>query len=150
MRMAEHDDNRGADPSGTIAIYSTGHSKQLRERLRDRREKLGLTLEQVAEQTGSILSALNPDEKETTLTAGSISHYELFRRHPRVDTMAAWARAVGMRLVVDLEHADSDRVNVPLSPRAARIARMLEGLKPRDLDRVEDTVRRYLGLEEDD
>lgn len=150
MRMADNDFDPTAQAIGAPLIYSTGYSRQLRERLRARREKLGMTLEQVADRTAEILNQMTPDAKEVSLTAGAISHYEQFRRHPRVDAMAAWARAVGMRLVVDLEDADSDRVNVPLSPRAARVARMIDALKEKDLGLVEATVRRYLGLDDGD
>lgn len=81
-----------------------------------------------------------------SFSAGSISNYEQFTRHPPIDVMAAWARAVGMKLTVDLVDAASERVAVPLKPRPAWIARALDGAEDDDLDVIETLVKRLLPI----
>lgn len=120
----------------------TGWSRRIRERLRLAREAQDLTLEDVADRVAARLGV-------ESWSPGSISHYELFRRHPKIDVMAAWARAVGLRLIVDLDTADGERVPVLLSRRTAPIARALEAADPKDFETIRLMVERIIGLEPD-
>lgn len=72
----------------------TGHSKALRLKLRAAREERGWTQQDLANRIGEYLSKPPP-------SIASISMWEGFDRHPSIDTMAAWARVLGMRLVVE-------------------------------------------------
>jgi hypothetical protein len=49
-------------------------------------------------------------------------------RQPRIDEFAAWASAVGMRLVVDLEPEDSERIPVMLRGDNAELAKLVDRL----------------------
>jgi transcriptional regulator with XRE-family HTH domain len=136
-----HDEQKRAERAARLALLpSTGHSKELRARLREARKRKGLTLEQVADSVAEYLGL-------DSFSAGAISHYEAFRRHPPVDVMAAWARAVDLKLVVDLTGAGSDDVGVPLPPRVAWIARALKGADDEILGVVETILRRSLPLD---
>lgn len=98
----------------------TGHSRELRDRLRERREKLGLHQKAVGELIGR--------------TGASVSAYERFEQHPPVDVFAAWARSLGMRLIVDLD--DSERVPVAVSPDLVETVRALNRLSTDDREIV--------------
>ena len=116
---------------------SVGHSRQLRLRLRAARKRLNLSHDDVAER---VANTLGLDAK----TGGSISHYEQFRRHPRIDVMAAWARAVGLRLIVDLDDADGKRIPVMLHARTAELARVLDNASDEDFAMIRDIAYRIL------
>jgi transcriptional regulator with XRE-family HTH domain len=123
-----------------LMLPSTGKSRQLRERLRAARERKGMTLEQVADQIAEYLGL-------DSFSAASVSHYEQFRRHPPVDVMAAWSRSVGMVLRVELDDADSERVQVLLRPDVARLARGMEAVSPEDLRAIEAVLSRFVPLD---
>jgi transcriptional regulator with XRE-family HTH domain len=116
---------------------SVGHSRQLRLRLRAARKRLNLSHEEVAER---VAKTLEIDSR----TGASISHYEQFRRHPRIDVMAAWARAVGLRLIVDLDDARGKRIPVMLHPRTAELARVLDNASDEDFALARDVLYRIL------
>jgi transcriptional regulator with XRE-family HTH domain len=123
-----------------LMLPSTGHSRQIRERLRAAREREGLTLEQVADRIAEYLGM-------DSFSAGSVSHYEQFRRHPPIDVMAAWCRAVGMVLRVDVDDAASERLQVLLRPEVARLARAMEAVQPEDLAAIEAVLSRFVALD---
>lgn len=74
----------------------------------------------------------------------AIHKWEHFKTHPGIDQFAAWARALGLRLLVDLVREDEEGVNVFLPREVARVARLLTILSPEDLARVADLVHRLL------
>lgn len=138
--MSEKNDRVRRDARMT-AVQSTGHTRQLRKRLREARESLDLSLEDVAEM---IRVGLNKD----AFSPSSVSHYEHFRRHPPVDVMAMWARSVGKRLVVDIVDADSDRKQVLLRPRVARLAMALDLANDAQIAAIEAVIAQMLPLQD--
>lgn len=116
-------------------------TRRIRQRLKARREALGLTQEQVAE-----LISQDPNREGPPLGNTAVSNWETLRRHPKLDDMAAWARVLGMRLIVDLDDIESDRVPVLLPPgRAVELAKALTTLGEEDFAYVEALVRRLTG-----
>lgn len=105
----------------------TGHSRQLRERLRVAREGVGLSQKAVGVEIAARLG------REKPYTGAVVSLWEKFEAHPPIDTMAAWARVVGLRLVVELDAANGARVPALLRPRAAAVARLLDLLTDDEL-----------------
>ena len=105
----------------------TGHTRQLRERLRIAREGLGLSQRAVGIEIANRLGRAKP------YTGAVVSLWEKLEAHPPVDTMAMWARVVGLRLVVDLDEAAGVRVPVLLRPKAAAVARLLDLLSDEEL-----------------
>lgn len=120
-----------------IAAETTGHSRHLRNVLRAAREKRGLSQREVAE---AVTARLSGEDKRISST--SISAYETFTRHPPINVMAAWARVLGFRLIVELDDAASQRVVVSLRPRAADVARLLDLLPDPDLAMVQGMIER--------
>ena len=108
-------------------MEQTGYSRQLRDRLRIAREGLGLSQKAVGVEIAKRL------ERKTPYTGAVVSLWEKFETHPPVDTMATWARVVGLRLVVELDSSTGGRVPVLLRPKAAAIARLLDLLSDEDL-----------------
>jgi transcriptional regulator with XRE-family HTH domain len=107
------------DTGAAVSSTATGHSRAIRARLRAARIEQGLSLQTVADRIAEILG-------RESLTAAAVSSWETFARHPPIDMMAAWARAVGMRLIVDLDSADSPRTPVLLRPETVDMARALD------------------------
>lgn len=111
------------------------HTRALRDRLRRARKDLGLTQQQVADRICARLGI----EK---LTGAAVSEWERVNRQPAIDVMAAWARSVGLRLVVELDGAESARIPVLLNPRSADLARAIDLLSDDDRVLVESVVSR--------
>jgi transcriptional regulator with XRE-family HTH domain len=104
---------------------TTGYSANLRQRLRLRREHLGITQQAAADMIA----------KEAGLdgmTKATLSKWETFQSHPRVDMFAAWARALGLRLYVDLRNPDDGRQHILVSEEVGRLASLLEDMAPED------------------
>lgn len=141
--MTNDQKQREARAARLALLPSTGHSRELRARLRAARLREGLTLEQVAGRIAELLGL-------ESFSPAQVSHIEQFRRHPPIDVMAAHARAVGLRLVVDLTSEESDEVAVPLAPRVAWIARALKGADEEILDVIETILKRTLPLDPDE
>lgn len=120
-----------------VTTETTGHSRHLRNVLRAAREKRGLSQREVAE---AVTARLSDHDKHISST--SISAYETFTRHPPINVMAAWARVLGFRLIVELDDAASQRVVVSLRPRAADVARLLDLLPDPDLAMVQGMIER--------
>lgn len=117
-------------------IESTGHSRHLRDVLRHARERLGLTQKQVADAIAAHL------DDGRSFTGSAVSEWERFQRHPAIDVMAAWARVVRLRLMVELDDGNGQRVPVLMSRRAAEVARSLDQLSDSDLDMIKSMVER--------
>lgn len=131
---------------------SSGHTEGLRATLRRQREKLRLDPEDVEREiarrlAGELLeqrTTLNLEQLDVQrrlvaeeggdpdeVTRGSrVSNWETMTREPRIDEFAAWARAVGMRLVVLLEPAESPRQAVFVQPDLADAAATIGQLSP--------------------
>jgi transcriptional regulator with XRE-family HTH domain len=103
-------------------VERTGYTRMLRERLRAARIARGMTQKDVAVEV----------QRRTGRTCGdtTISNWETMARNPLVDEFAAWARAVGMRLVVDLEPEGSQRIPVMLDRDSAELAKAIDQLPP--------------------
>jgi transcriptional regulator with XRE-family HTH domain len=125
----------------------TGWTRMLRQRLVARRKALGLTQEDVAR----IISAdpvrnASPDASERKpIGDTTISNWETLYRNPKMHDFAAWARALDLRLIVDLDDRSSDRVPVLLPPGApVELAKAIATLSDDDLALVEQFVRRLI------
>lgn len=114
----------------------SGHSRHLRGVLRAAREKLGWTQQQVADKISDRLQLEKP------LSGSSVSEWERFGRHPAVNLMSAWARVVGLRLLVDLDSARGDRIPVLVRPRSTDLVRAIDLLSDED----QTTVRNIVSL----
>lgn len=146
MKTIPENEQRRAERAARLEqLPSTGHSREIRNRLRAQRERLKLSLQQVADRIAEYIG-------EESFSASSVSHYEHFRRHPPVDVFAAWARAVEMKLLVDvalLSEAEQSVV-VSLTPRVAWIARALAGASPPALDAIEAVIRQIVPIHPDE
>jgi len=111
-------------------------ARLLRAALRARREELGLNIRQAAVLVGREL------RDRTGLSYQALSKWENDASQPRIDQFAAWARAMGMRLDIQLLDPNDGRVALQLSPRVIPSARALEVLSDADLAMVEDMIRR--------
>lgn len=105
-------------------IESTGYSAYLRRRLKQARDDQKLRQQDVADRVAEILG-------KPSHTGEAIGQYERFERHPPINVFAAWARALGLRLIVGLATEDEDLRQVIVSPDVATAANMLEGMPPR-------------------
>lgn len=124
---------------GPRGCMSTGHTKRLRDLLRARREAIGLSQEQVGKMIAHRLGRDRP------YTGAAVSSWEKLQSNPGVDVMAAWARALSLRLIVDLDEQHSARVPVLLSARVAEIARTLDMASEADLALIESMIDRITG-----
>ncbi len=134
------------DDTATVQLNGTGRTRMLRQRLKARREALRLTQEQVADRISAdeIRSAHHASEARP-IGGTAVSNWETMYRNPKIHDFAAWARVLGMRLIVDLDDQDSDRVAVLLPRgRALELAKAIGTLNDADLDLVESFVRRLI------
>jgi transcriptional regulator with XRE-family HTH domain len=134
------------EEASTVQLNGTGRTRMLRQRLKARREALRLTQEQVADRISAdeIRNAHHPSEAKP-IGGTAVSNWETMYRNPKIHDFAAWARALGMRLIVDLDDQDSDRVAVLLPRgRALELAKAIGTLNATDLDLVESFVRRLI------
>jgi transcriptional regulator with XRE-family HTH domain len=120
----------------TKTAHTTGHSRHLREVLRARRESMKLRQQDVADR---ITEELELDDR---LTGGAVSEWERFTRHPELPKMQAWARVLGLRLLVDLDDEKSTRIPVLVRPENADLVREIDLLEEDDLRYLRDTVSR--------
>jgi transcriptional regulator with XRE-family HTH domain len=114
----------------------TGHSRHIRAVLRAAREAEGLTQQQVADRITSRLNLERP------LTGAAVSEWERFGRHPPINVMAAWARVLGRRLLVQLDESGGERVSILVRPDVADMCRALDMLSTEDLHFVQDMLDR--------
>ena len=121
--------------------YGSGHSRALRAKLRAARLALGLTQQDVADRIASVMGMQKP------LADSTVSAWEKFERHPSVDVFAAWSRVLGLRLIVDIDAADSGRVPVLLQQRTVEVARALDAAGDADFRLIVGMVSRILGME---
>lgn len=119
----------------------TGWSRQLRERLQAAREAKGWSQQKVADEIARELG-------KTTFSRKSVNSYEKFVNQPPIDVMAAWARAVGLRLQVDLIDSAVERQTIAVLPVVAPMAVELERLSDSDRDLVRRLVAALPGADE--
>lgn len=109
----------------------TGHTRRLRAVLKNARERQGLSQQDVADEIARIVG-------KGSHTRSAISAYESFNRHPPINVFAAWARAVGMRLIVDLEWGDVEHVQVrAMRSSANSVHQLLSVIEVEGSDRAE-------------
>lgn len=123
-------------------------AKWLRERLTQARGKKGqpgfISGTEVAERVALILRKTPAWKKvgKTTLTKQTISNWESDEVQPGIDEMAAWARAVNLRLWVDVYDPVEKSVETRVRVDVLRIAHELELLNPDDFRMIRDMVLR--------
>jgi transcriptional regulator with XRE-family HTH domain len=117
-------------------VERTGYTRMLRERLRAARVARGLTQKEVAADVAKRIGE--------TVGHSTISNWETMFRQPRIDEFAAWARAVGMRLVVDLEPSDSPRIPVMLDRDTAELAKAIDRLPAEQRQAVSAIVEQFI------
>lgn len=141
---------------------TTGHTEALRIQLAEARRKQGLTHDQVAERLVDELTkrrevlqlrqlevakAIALDAGDDAPVKGTrVSNWETMERQPKIDEFAAWARAVGMRLVVELVPADSPQRAVMLHPDVAEVAKELDRMERGKLPDVAAIMDRILAM----
>ncbi|MEQ1571433.1 MAG: hypothetical protein ABMA64_37750 [Myxococcota bacterium] len=97
---------------------------------------MGLTQQQVADKITERLQLERP------LSGSAVSEWERFGRHPAVNVMAAWARVVGLRLLVELDASTGPRIPVLVRPETADLARSIDLLSDEDRALVSSMVSR--------
>lgn len=116
------------------------HTRWLRERLRDARKEQGLTALEVDRR---IVAALKEERKPNPQR---IYHWENLAAHPSIAAYAAWSRALGFRLVVQLVDAGSEARSVLVrSDDAARVALLLDAAPPEKREAIARMVETLLG-----
>lgn len=122
------------DTQNTPLPEQTGHSRHLRGVLRAARVKAGLTQQQVADRITERLQLEQP------VSGSSVSEWERFGRHPSVSVMAAWARVLGLRLIMDLDSGTGGRLPVLVRPQSADLCRTIDLLSDEDQATVRSVV----------
>ena len=135
--------NDPSQPLASLAPYtsdaSSGHTLNLRKRMKAAREDRGLSQEDVALRIAKRLGKGRHDKS-------NIGKYEQNKRQPPIDVMAAWARAVGFKLHVDLAPQDGERVFTLLSKDMAHLAREIDSAEPEVRALILATAHRMLGI----
>lgn len=114
----------------------TEHALWLRGVLIAERERRGWSLEQTARAIGRELG------EGGSLTKQSLHAWEGFKVQPRIDQMAAWARALGLRLEVDLVDPRTETVPVQVPVSLASHVREIVALPADDLRMIVDLLAR--------
>lgn len=109
----------------------------LRRQLRQRREDLGMSQADVGEAIGREIDESPP-------TKQAISNWERFVDQPRIDAFAAWARAVGLRLHVQLYDPAVERVAVRVPPQAEALCAVMTDLRPEEIAHLLTTAKMLL------
>lgn len=102
----------------------------LRKQLRQRRVDLGLSQQEVADRTAEEWGEVG------SLTKQTISSWERFVDQPRIDAFAAWARAVELRLHVQLYDPSVERASVRVPPHMVDTCTVLAALPAEKLAAV--------------
>ena len=116
--------------------------RRLRKILVARRGALRRFQPEVGEAVAAILG-------RPGLTKQAISQWENLKTEPGIPEFDAWARALGMRLHVDLHDEDDKRIEVPVEPGLVETATRLNDLSEEDRTIVSGLVRR-LSRDDDD
>ena len=131
-----------------------GRTEDLRRRLTTRRAELGLTREDVAAKISRdplLKAEADHVERETgkrpktTYGSTAVGEWEYLRSHPPIGAMAAWARALNMRLHVSVLDANATVVDTLVPVEARELVDGLAGVGPeglRVLRRLADALRR--------
>lgn len=120
---------------------SASHSRDLRRILRDARERLKLSAEGLGERIAAELERYDAEDPAPP-HPNTVYAWEKFRRHPNIDRFAAWARALGYRLVVELvEVGSAARAIMVRTDEAAEAARRIDRLDTASRKRVIDAIR---------
>ena len=119
QRMAVHEDE------------GSGHSRALRDQLRQAREGQHLSAREVCARIGARLRDYDPSATDPHIN--TLYAWERFERHPSISNFAAWARVLGFRLVVELADGSSSRRPVMLrTDEAVQAARLMDQLSFHD------------------
>lgn len=121
----------------------SGHSRALRERLKEARREKGWTLQECADR---VARELGKDK----LSAQAVKFWEDFERHPPVDVFAAWCRAVGLRLVVEIVEPEEGRQPVLLHKETEELARKADQMAAKDRRVLERLAELVEDLDEDE
>lgn len=131
MTIDDPDLDTTLDEEGGPDVPRTGRSRSMRNILRRAREDLGMSQVDLAEKLVHNGKPLAPS---------TVSSWENFTRHPAIDMMAMWARAVGKRLVVELDDADSPRVSVLVEPGNVDLVRAVDLLGDEERGAIRSVV----------
>lgn len=118
----------------------TEHAKWLRGVLVAERDRRGWSLSRTAREIARELRAAGADKPG--LTKQSLEKWEDFTVQPKIDRFAAWARALGLRLEVDLVQRDEPTVVARLPADVADLAREIALLDDGDRAYLVETVAR--------
>jgi transcriptional regulator with XRE-family HTH domain len=121
-------------PPDRLDAHTSGHSRRLRAALRAARKAQNISAHEVCRRLAQIATDYaridDPDAAEIEPPhVNTLYTWERFERHPSINLMAAWARVLGMRLIVDLDDAKNPRPYVLLDhPESAQIARIVDAM----------------------
>lgn len=119
------------------------YSRNLRTRLKAERELQGLTQREVAARISQTLGLAG-------LTGTALGQYERFERHPGIDVYAAWCRALGFRLKVAFDHANSGRLQILVSEEISDAVMMLEHAPAKKRAAVVQMIKSLLDPDDED
>jgi len=131
----------------------THHAKWLRGVLVAERDRRGWSLSQAARAIARELQAVpsdTPGRRGKGLTKQSLQAWEEFRVQPKIDQFAAWARAMGLRLEVDLAPRDESTVIARVPQDVADIALELTLVPAEERARIVGLAREIAKLDVDD
>jgi transcriptional regulator with XRE-family HTH domain len=124
-----------------------GHTVDLRERLRARREAKKMSRAEVARlisndrifnEDADRIAATGAERPKTQYGETAVANWELLYNHPPISAYAAWARVLGMRLHVELADAGVKQTAVLMPDEAREAAEALRDVAPADLELVRD------------
>ena len=124
-------DQRPGDEVGR----GTDHALWLRGVLKAERIRRGWSLQETAD-------AVAKEMGRRSLSKQALQDWEEFETQPKIDAFAAWARALGLRLEVDLVTPGDGWVSVRVPEDLATTSRQLAALPPADRQVVMDMIAR--------
>lgn len=113
----------------------TDHALWLRSVLKAERLRRGWSLQQTADLIAKEMG-------RAKLSKQALQDWEEFVTQPKIDAFAAWARALGLRLEVDLVIPADGWVSVRVPEEVAHSSRALSALPPADRQVILDMITR--------
>jgi transcriptional regulator with XRE-family HTH domain len=113
----------------------TDHARWLRSVLKAERIRRGWSLQETADVVAR-------EWGRDKLSKQSLQDWEEFKTQPKIDAFAAWARALGLRLEVDLVQSADPSVAIRVPIELADVCRTLSVLPPADRQVIIDMITR--------
>lgn len=107
----------------------TDHAIWLRRVLTAARKTRGWSLQRAATEIAREMG-------KASMSKQALQQWESFETHPSVAAYAAWARAMGLKLDVDLVDPKDERVEIRVPPGLVEVIRRLERLEEEDVAEI--------------